>query len=67
MELIELAGVGNFLIQFHFGNMKPELARNSMRLFATEVMPYLRQESADLFARDYPYLDAIMAETGEDA
>ena len=60
MELIELAGVGNFLIQFHFGNMKPELARNSMRLFASEVMPHLRAESAELFARDYPNLDEVM-------
>ncbi len=57
MELIELAGVGNFLIQFHFGNMKPELARKSMHLFATEVMPTLRQQSAELFARDFPSLD----------
>ena len=62
MELIELAGVGNFLIQFHFGNMKPELARNSMRLFATEVMPHLRTESAELFARDYPNLPELMGE-----
>ena len=62
MELIELAGVGNFLIQFHFGNMKPELARKSMHLFATEVMPTLRQESADLFARDFPNLNEQLGE-----
>ena len=62
LELIELAGVGNFLIQFHFGNMKPELARKSMRLFATEVMPILRQESADLFARNFPNLDEQLGE-----
>jgi alkanesulfonate monooxygenase SsuD/methylene tetrahydromethanopterin reductase-like flavin-dependent oxidoreductase (luciferase family) len=53
-SLIEQAGVGNLLIQFHFGNMRPELARKSMRLFATEVAPMLRQESGALFARDYP-------------
>jgi alkanesulfonate monooxygenase SsuD/methylene tetrahydromethanopterin reductase-like flavin-dependent oxidoreductase (luciferase family) len=62
LELIELAGVGNFLIQFHFGNMKPELARKSMHLFATEVMPTLRQESADLFARNFPNLDEQLGE-----
>jgi len=55
-RLIEQAGVGNLLIQFHFGNMKPELARKSMRLFATEVAPALRRDSAALFARDYPAL-----------
>ena len=53
-SLIEQAGVGNLLIQFHFGNMKPELARKSMRLFATEVAPALRKDSAALFAREYP-------------
>jgi alkanesulfonate monooxygenase SsuD/methylene tetrahydromethanopterin reductase-like flavin-dependent oxidoreductase (luciferase family) len=53
-SLIEQAGVGNLLIQFHFGNMRPELARKSMRLFATEVAPALRRDSAALFAREYP-------------
>jgi alkanesulfonate monooxygenase SsuD/methylene tetrahydromethanopterin reductase-like flavin-dependent oxidoreductase (luciferase family) len=53
-SLIEQAGVGNLLIQFHFGNMRPELARKSMRLFATEVAPALRKDSAALFAREYP-------------
>jgi alkanesulfonate monooxygenase SsuD/methylene tetrahydromethanopterin reductase-like flavin-dependent oxidoreductase (luciferase family) len=52
-SLIEQAGVGNLLIQFHFGNMRPELARKSMRLFATEVAPALRKDSAALFAREY--------------
>src|SRR2546421_2411726 len=52
-SLIEQAGVGNLLIQFHFGNMKPELARKSMRLFATEVAPALRKDSAALFAKEY--------------
>jgi alkanesulfonate monooxygenase SsuD/methylene tetrahydromethanopterin reductase-like flavin-dependent oxidoreductase (luciferase family) len=54
--LIEQAGVGNLLIQFHFGNMRADLARKSMRLFATEVAPALRRDSAALFARDYPHL-----------
>jgi alkanesulfonate monooxygenase SsuD/methylene tetrahydromethanopterin reductase-like flavin-dependent oxidoreductase (luciferase family) len=53
-SLIEQAGVGNLLIQFHFGNMRPELARKSMRLFATEVAPALREDSAALFGREYP-------------
>ena len=53
-NVIEQAGVGNLLIQFHFGNMKPELARKSMRLFATEVAPALRKDSAALFGREYP-------------
>jgi alkanesulfonate monooxygenase SsuD/methylene tetrahydromethanopterin reductase-like flavin-dependent oxidoreductase (luciferase family) len=53
-SLIEQAGVGNLLIQFHFGNMRPELARKSMRLFATEVAPALRRDSAALFGREYP-------------
>jgi alkanesulfonate monooxygenase SsuD/methylene tetrahydromethanopterin reductase-like flavin-dependent oxidoreductase (luciferase family) len=54
--LIEQAGVGNLLIQFHFGNMRDDLARKSMRLFATEVAPALRRDSAAMFARDYPEL-----------
>ncbi len=53
-SLIEQAGIGNLLIQFHFGNMRPELARKSMRLFATEVAPALRRDSAALFGREYP-------------
>ena len=55
-SIIEQAGVGNLMIQFHFGNMRPEVARNSMRLFATEVAPYIRKESAAMFAKDYPQL-----------
>lgn len=55
-QLIEEAQIGNFLIQFHFGNMKDNLARKSMRLFASEVAPALRRDSADLFARNFPVL-----------
>ncbi len=58
-DLIEQAQVGNLLIQFHFGNMRPEHARNSMRLFATEVAPALRRESAELFGRNFPALEAM--------
>jgi alkanesulfonate monooxygenase SsuD/methylene tetrahydromethanopterin reductase-like flavin-dependent oxidoreductase (luciferase family) len=55
-DIIEQAKVGNLLVQFHFGNMKDELARKSQRLFATEVAPYLRADSKALFARQYPEL-----------
>jgi hypothetical protein len=41
--------------------MKPELARKSMRLFATEVAPYLREQSRQLFAKDYPRLAELVA------
>ncbi len=57
-RLIEQAGVGNLLLQFHFGNMEPELARKSMRLFAAEVAPYLREQSKQLFAKNHPNLEA---------
>ena len=49
------------MIQFHFGNMKPDLVRKSMRLFAAEVAPYLRTESSALFAKDYPDMEEAMA------
>jgi alkanesulfonate monooxygenase SsuD/methylene tetrahydromethanopterin reductase-like flavin-dependent oxidoreductase (luciferase family) len=58
-ELIEQAQIGNFLLQFHFGNMEDRLARKSMRLFANEVAPALRRDSADLFARNFPALGDI--------
>ena len=50
MDLIREAQVGNLLIQFHLGNMRDDLARKSMRLFATEVAPRLREESRVTFA-----------------
>jgi alkanesulfonate monooxygenase SsuD/methylene tetrahydromethanopterin reductase-like flavin-dependent oxidoreductase (luciferase family) len=50
MDLIREAQIGNLLIQFHLGNMRDELARKSMRLFATEVAPRLREESEVAFA-----------------
>ncbi len=54
MELIELSEAGHLLIQFHFGNLSPELTRKSMKLFADEVAPALREGSAKLFAEKYP-------------
>ena len=65
-EFIEDAQVGNLLIQFQFGNMKDELARKSMRLFATEVAPALRRDSAELFGREFPML-ADMESVGASA
>ena len=58
-NLIEEAQIGRFLIQFHFGNMKPELARKSMKLFAEQVAPKLRKDSADLFSIKYPQLEEL--------
>ncbi|ETW94448.1 MAG: hypothetical protein ETSY2_49795 [Candidatus Entotheonella gemina] len=55
-DIIEQARVGNLLIQFHFGNMKPEYARKNMRLFMQEVAPALKQDSASLFDREFPML-----------
>lgn len=53
-DILEQSQVGNLLIQFHFGNMAPELALKSMRMFAAEVAPRLRRESAKLFNEVYP-------------
>jgi len=58
-EFVEDSKVGNLLIQFQFGNMKDELARKSMKLFAEEVMPAMRKDSAELFAKDFPMLDEL--------
>ena len=54
LELIELSEAGHLLVQFHFGNLSPELTRNSMKLFAEEIAPALREESGKLFAEKYP-------------
>jgi alkanesulfonate monooxygenase SsuD/methylene tetrahydromethanopterin reductase-like flavin-dependent oxidoreductase (luciferase family) len=54
MDILEHAKVGNLLIQFHLGNMADALTRKSMTLFATEVAPRLRADSARLFAREFP-------------
>jgi alkanesulfonate monooxygenase SsuD/methylene tetrahydromethanopterin reductase-like flavin-dependent oxidoreductase (luciferase family) len=54
IDILERAKVGNLLIQFHLGNMQDALARKSMHLFATQVAPRLRADSARLFAREFP-------------
>ena len=48
--------MGNLLIQFQFGNMRDELARKSMRLFAEHVAPVLRRDSAALFGKEFSVL-----------
>jgi alkanesulfonate monooxygenase SsuD/methylene tetrahydromethanopterin reductase-like flavin-dependent oxidoreductase (luciferase family) len=53
-SIIEEAHVGSLLIQFHMGNLEDRLARKSMRLFAEEVAPWLRERSGALFERHYP-------------
>jgi alkanesulfonate monooxygenase SsuD/methylene tetrahydromethanopterin reductase-like flavin-dependent oxidoreductase (luciferase family) len=57
LDLLEQSRVGHLLIQFHLGNMKDELARKSMALFATQVAPRLREDSAKLFDREFPAMD----------
>lgn len=52
-DIIEKSHAGNLLIQFHMGNMPDAVARNSMRLFASEVAPRLREMSAKLFSETY--------------
>ena len=61
LSLVERAHTGNLLIQFHFGNMEDHLVRKSMRLFAEEVAPALRTESAQIFAGDFPNLEELEA------
>ena len=41
-EAIERLRVGHMLLLCQFGNMPPELANKNTELFATEVMPHLR-------------------------
>ncbi|HLG74084.1 MAG TPA: LLM class flavin-dependent oxidoreductase [Chloroflexota bacterium] len=55
-QYITEANLGLFLIQFHIGNMGPELTNRSQRLFAEQVAPSLREESAAYFAAQYPEL-----------
>lgn len=61
MDILEHAPVGHLLIQFHLGNMKDALARKSMQLFATEVAPRLREDSARSFGRAFPDMERTHA------
>ena len=56
IDLVRETEVGNLLIQFHMGNMRDDLARKSMRLFATQVAPRLREESRAIFAPHFKEL-----------
>jgi len=53
-EYVRDGRVGHLLIQFHLGNMPHETVLKSQELFAREVMPWLRERSAELFGREYP-------------
>jgi alkanesulfonate monooxygenase SsuD/methylene tetrahydromethanopterin reductase-like flavin-dependent oxidoreductase (luciferase family) len=53
-EYVRDGRVGHLLIQFHMGNMPHETVLKSQALFAREVMPWLRERSAELFGREYP-------------
>ena len=64
LDILEQSKVGHLLIQFHLGNMEDALARKSMQLFATQVAPRLRQDSAKLFDRHFPGLDHSLAAEG---
>ncbi|HXG53625.1 MAG TPA: LLM class flavin-dependent oxidoreductase [candidate division Zixibacteria bacterium] len=52
-KIVERAEAGNLLIQFHIGNLPSELTRSSMRRFAEEVAPVLRESSKKLFDAKY--------------
>jgi alkanesulfonate monooxygenase SsuD/methylene tetrahydromethanopterin reductase-like flavin-dependent oxidoreductase (luciferase family) len=60
IDLIRETQVGNLLIQFHMGNMRDDLARKSMRLFAEKVAPRLRDESRAIFAPHFKELAATV-------
>jgi alkanesulfonate monooxygenase SsuD/methylene tetrahydromethanopterin reductase-like flavin-dependent oxidoreductase (luciferase family) len=60
-SIIEEAHVGSLLIQFHMGNLPNDLTRKSMRLFAEQCAPWLRERSAALFDRTYPHEEPVGA------
>lgn len=60
-DYIREARVGIFLIQFHIGNLSRERTNESQRLFASEVAPYLRAESAEFFGREFPALPELVS------
>ncbi len=57
LDTLEQSQVGHLLIQFHLGNMADALTRKSMRLFAADVAPRLREDSVRLFERHFPRLE----------
>jgi alkanesulfonate monooxygenase SsuD/methylene tetrahydromethanopterin reductase-like flavin-dependent oxidoreductase (luciferase family) len=60
-EYVRDAHVGIFLIQFHVGNLPYQLTLKSQRLFATRVMPQLKHDSAQFFAKEFPELEKLEA------
>jgi hypothetical protein len=62
--LIDATDVGNLLIQFHLGNMPDDITRASMKRFAEEVAPRLREYSAKVFAERFPESEEQMAAAG---
>jgi hypothetical protein len=52
-KMIEQSKVGNLLIQFHLGNMPDDLTRKSMKMFAEQVAPALRDSSLKLFQEQF--------------
>ena len=63
-KLIEDNDIGYLLIQFQFGNLDPELARKSMKLFSEKVAPSLRRDSIELFARRFPHMQEQLSTEG---
>ncbi len=63
-QLIDQTDVGNLLIQFHLGNMSDEITRGSMKRFAEQVAPRLREYSAKRFAERFPESEEEMAAAG---
>jgi alkanesulfonate monooxygenase SsuD/methylene tetrahydromethanopterin reductase-like flavin-dependent oxidoreductase (luciferase family) len=57
VEILEAAPIGNLLMQFHLGNMPSDFTRKSMKLFAEQVAPRLREASEEIYAKRFPHLD----------
>jgi alkanesulfonate monooxygenase SsuD/methylene tetrahydromethanopterin reductase-like flavin-dependent oxidoreductase (luciferase family) len=60
-EYIHEARIGNMLIQFQIGNLSKELTLKSQRIFAEQVMPRLRADAAEFYAREFPESEALAA------
>ena len=56
VAILESAPIGNLLMQFHLGNMPFDFTRKSMKLFAEQVAPRLREASQKIYAKRFPHL-----------
>jgi alkanesulfonate monooxygenase SsuD/methylene tetrahydromethanopterin reductase-like flavin-dependent oxidoreductase (luciferase family) len=65
--LLREAGTGNLLMSCHYGSMDGRTYRESMRLFAAEVMPALRAEFAAQDAIPMPPPRPVFESQGEAA